>query len=248
MKILNFETVSSIPALYHESLDLVVISDLHLGLEGGMTSKGSYVPEFQLEELLEDLQEIRKRTQASRLLVNGDLKNEFKTSLYSEKKEIKKFIDKSEELFDELILIEGNHDTFIESTVEQKGYELKKYFLENKVLFTHGHISVEELEIDSKEYDTIVVGHEHPALELKDDVGVKEKIDCFLYGKNQEEKALIVMPAFSTISNGSGVNKMPSRELLSPILRKTFDKSSLKALAVSREAGLFEFPEISKIN
>ena len=246
MKVLNFETVSSIPCLYHEGLDLVVISDLHLGLEGGMTSKGSYVPEFQLDELLENLREIQKRTQASRLLVNGDLKNEFKTSLYSEKSEIEEFIDTAEGLFDELILIEGNHDTFIESTVEKKGYELKKYFIEHKTLFTHGHISLEKLEIE-KEFDTVVIGHEHPALELKDEVGVKEKVNCFLYGKNREGKGLIVMPAFSTISNGSGVNKMPSRELLSPILRDFIDKSSMEAIAVSREAGLFEFPELGKI-
>lgn len=246
MKVLNFETVASLPALYHEGLDLVVISDLHLGLEGGMTSKGSYVPEFQLDELLEDLQEIRKRTQASRLLVNGDLKNEFKTSLYSEKTEIEEFIGKAEGLFDELILIGGNHDTFIESTVEEKGYELKKFFLEDKVLFTHGHISLEELGVEEA-FDTVVIGHEHPALELEDEIGVTEKVNCFLYGENSEGKALIVMPAFSTISNGSGVNNMPSRELLSPILRSFIDKSSMKALAVSREAGLFEFPELGKI-
>ena len=246
MDVLNFETVSSIPCLYHEGLDIAVVSDLHLGLEGGMTSKGSYVPEFQLDELMEDLEEIRKRTEASRLLVNGDLKNEFRTSLYSEKAEIREFIEKGERLFDELILIEGNHDTFIESTVEEKGYELEKYFLEDEVLFTHGHISLEELDVED-EFNTVVIGHEHPALELKDDVGVKEKIDCFLYGENSDGKALIVMPAFSTISNGSGVNNMPSRELLSPILRDFIDKDSMKALAVSREAGLFEFPELRKI-
>ena len=246
MDVLNFETVSSIPCLYHEGLDLVVISDLHLGLEGGMTSKGSYVPEFQLDELVEDLEEIRKRTEASRLLVNGDLKNEFRTSLYSEKSEIREFIEKAEGLFDELILIEGNHDTFIESTVEEKGYRLEKCHLEDEILFTHGHISLEELKVEDK-FKTVVIGHEHPALELKDDVGVKEKIDCFLYGENSDGKALIVMPAFSTISNGSGVNNMPSRELLSPILRDFIDKSSMKAVAVSREAGLFEFPELDKI-
>lgn len=247
MKIQNFETVSSIPALYHRELELVVISDLHLGLEGGMSAKGSYIPQFQLDELLEDLEELRKRTEATRLLINGDLKNEFKTSLYSERTEIEEFIEKAENLFDEVILIKGNHDTFIESTVEDMGYELRDYFLEKEVLFTHGHISLEELEIESEEYETVVIGHEHPALELKDEIGVKEKVNCFLYGESKQGKAFIVMPAFSTISNGSGVNNMPSRELLSPILRNKINKDSMKAVAVSREAGLFEFPELGKI-
>lgn len=246
MKIREFQTVSSIPALYHEGLDLAVISDLHLGLEGGMTAKGSYVPQIQLDQLLEDIREIRKRTQASRLLVNGDLKNEFKTSLYSERTEIEEFIETAEGLFDKLILIEGNHDTFIESTVERKGHELKKYHLEDGILLTHGHIPIEELDVE-KEFHTVVIGHEHPALELKDEVGVKEKVNCILHGENSDGKTLIVMPAFSTISNGSGVNNMPSRELLSPILRDFIEKDSMKAVAVSREAGLFEFPEIGKI-
>ncbi|MFB6115446.1 MAG: metallophosphoesterase [Candidatus Nanohalobium sp.] len=247
MKVQKFETVSSLPALYHREMELIVISDLHLGLEGGMSAKGSYIPQFQLDELLEDLEELRRRTDATRLLVNGDLKNEFKTSLYSERTEIEEFIEKAEGLFDEIILIKGNHDTFIESTVEKMGYELKKYHLENKILFTHGHISLDELEVEPEEYETVVIGHEHPALELKDEIGVKEKVNCFLYGENNQGKAFIVMPAFSTISQGSGINNMPSSELLSPVLRDRIEKDSMKALAVSREAGLFEFPEIAKI-
>lgn len=247
MNIKNFETVSSIPALYHREMELLVISDLHLGLEGGMSAKGSYVPQFQLDGLLEDLDELRRRTEATRLLLNGDLKNEFKTSLYSEKKEIEKFLEKAQDLFDEIILIRGNHDTFIESTVEDMGYELRDHFLEEKVLFTHGHISLEELEVEEEEYSTVVIGHEHPALELKDEIGVKEKVNCFLYGENKDGKTFIVMPAFSTISNGSGVNNMPTRELLSPILRNEINKNSMKAVAVSREAGLFEFPELRKL-
>jgi len=55
MKIFSFETVGSLPALYHPDLDLLVISDIHLGLEGTMSADGNYVPKFQLEQLLEDL-------------------------------------------------------------------------------------------------------------------------------------------------------------------------------------------------
>jgi len=39
-----------------------------------MSADGNYVPKFQLEQLLEDLQEAKKLTEASRILVNGDLK------------------------------------------------------------------------------------------------------------------------------------------------------------------------------
>ena len=92
MDILDFKTIDSKPGLYHPEIDLLVISDLHLGLESSMTTKGSYVPQFQLDDLKKDIEEMQEETEASRILVNGDLKNEFSTS-YSEKKELREFID-----------------------------------------------------------------------------------------------------------------------------------------------------------
>jgi putative SbcD/Mre11-related phosphoesterase len=197
MQILDFQTVDSKPALYHPELDLVVISDIHLGLEGSMTSKGSYVPRFQLDDIKEELKEIREEKDAGRILVNGDLKNQFSTS-YTEKQEIDEFLEFLKEEFEEVILIEGNHDTFLDNTAEKHGLELRESFREDGVLFVHGH---EEIEGD---FETLVIGHEHPALVLTDDVGVKEKIDCLLYGEI-EEGNIVVMPAYSKISNGSGV-------------------------------------------
>ncbi len=245
MNIHGFETIDSLPALYRPSLDLLIVSDLHLGLEGTMTSDGNYVPKHQLDDILGDIEELKVETNASRILVNGDLKNEFKTSRYSESQEIKKLIDFLREGFDEIILIKGNHDTFIESTVEEKGLELKEFYQEEGILFTHGHIGLDEL--DAKDYETVVIGHEHPALALTDDIGMKEKVDCFLFGQTSQGKDIVVLPAFSSISNGTNINETPQSQLLSPILRNQVNKSELEAVAVSREAGMFKFPEIGKI-
>ena len=242
MKISEFQTVDSLPCLYHPELDLLVISDIHLGLEGSMTSKGSYIPKFQLEDVLEDIGKAKEETGATRILVNGDLKNEFKKSYYSEKQEVKKFVSRMQKLFDEVILIKGNHDTFIDETVERKGLELQERHEENGILFTHGHKDIEDLE----SFEIVIIGHEHPALSLKDEIGVVEKVDCILHGE-EDGTEVIVLPAFSSISNGTRINETPQRELLSPVLRKHFDVGELKAVAVSREAGLFDFPEIRKI-
>ncbi|QKQ97997.1 phosphoesterase [Candidatus Nanohaloarchaea archaeon] len=244
MNFFEFKTIDSKPGLYHGELDLLVISDLHLGLESSMTTKGSYVPQFQLDDIKRDVEEMQQETEASRILVNGDLKNEFSTS-YSEKREIREFIDFLQERFEDVILIKGNHDTLIEDVVEGKDLRLLEKYQEDGVLFTHGHIGLQTLE--AEEFETVVIGHEHPALALTDEVGVKEKVDCFLYGEMNEGRNIIVMPAFSTISNGTNINEVPSRELLSPILRNQTDKNSLKAIAVDREAGILEFPEVGRI-
>lgn len=242
MEILGFETIDSKPALHHSGLDMLVLSDVHLGLEGSMTSKGSYVPRFQLDDLLEEIEEMKNETGADRVLVNGDLKNQYSTS-YTEKQEVEEFLDFLKENFSEVILIEGNHDTFLDNTADKKDLELRDEYLEDGILFTHGHESIQDLD---EEFDTVVIGHEHPALALNDEVGVKEKVACFLYGELEDDKSIIVLPAYSKISNGSEVNNMPRSELLSPILRE-HGVANLKAVAVSREAGLFEFPELSKI-
>ena len=238
MDILGFQTVDNKPALYHLEMDLVVISDIHLGLEGSMTSKGSYVPQFQLEDIKEEIEQIKSETEAKRILVNGDLKNQFSTS-YTERKEIEEFLEFLDQEFEEVILIKGNHDTILDNTAEKKGLELRESFKQDGILFVHGHEEVEQ------DFDTLVIGHEHPALALKDEVGVKEKIDCFLYGETGDGN-IIVMPAYSKISNGSEINNMPRQELLSPILRENGVRG-LKAVGIDREAGILEFPEVSKI-
>ncbi len=245
MQIKRFQTVDKLPALYDNESGTVVISDLHLGLEGSMTQKGSYVPPTQLEDTLDELEKLKSETGAEKLVVNGDIKNEFSTSRYSEREEIKEFLNKATELFDDVILIQGNHDTFLSSTLEEYGLRFLETFVENGVLYTHGDKSLEELDT-KRDYSTVVIGHEHPALKLQDEIGVAEKIDCFLYGETDEGKDLVVMPAFSQISNGTNINQTPSSQLLSPIIKEHTTKGTLKAVGIDREAGLFEFPEIGK--
>jgi len=246
-KIFNFEIINNLPALYNKKDDLIVISDLHLGLEGSMTYKGSYVPEFQLDEIKRDIKKCKVETNASRIIINGDLKTEFRGSMYSEKKEIEELYDLLEELFKEVIVIKGNHDTFIEGLTDDRDIKLKeKYYLENEILYTHGHIDLETLDIQ-KEFKTILIGHEHPAIVMRDDIGIKEKLDCFLYGKTHQNKEIIVLPAFSKISNGTNINETPQSKLLSPILRKNTNKGKLKAIGILRGEKTYAFPELRKI-
>lgn len=241
MEIFGFRTVDSLPALYHEESDLIAIGDLHLGLEAAVSYDGNYVPQFQLEEIKEDVKTLKQKTEASRILVNGDLKHEFKYNRFSEEKEIREFFELLDSLFDDVIVIKGNHDTFIEDFIGNG--DLKENHLEGNVLFSHGHQSIKP----EVEYQTLVIGHEHPALELEDEIGVTEKVDCFLYGEMKNGKNIVVMPAFSKMAGGSAVNIMPSKDLLSPVLRNEVNVGKLKAIAVDKEAGLFEFPEIEKI-
>lgn len=234
----DFEIIDSKPAVYFPGLDLIAIADLHLGLEASMNSRGHYIPEFQLEDIKEELELLQEETGSKRILINGDLKNQFSTS-YSEKREIGELLDFLSERFEDIIIIEGNHDTFLEETIEDRGLRMLESYEEDGVLFVHGH---EEIE---KEFDTVVIGHEHPALVLEDEIGVTEKVPCLLHGETEKGR-IIVLPAFSKISNGSEVNRMNSSELLSPILQET-GIENFEATAISREGGVYEFGKIQNL-
>lgn len=248
MKILNFELLENIPAVFFPENDLLVISDLHLGLEKTMTFKGNYIPQNQLEQMKEEIKEAKDITGADRILVNGDLKNQFKTS-YSENEEITELANFLNFSFDEVIIVEGNHDTFIESALEEKAIEMKEYHRENGILFVHGDRDLDEIETDreSGEIHTVVIGHEHPAVTMKDEIGVREKVPVLMYGVMKDGRNLVVLPAFSKIANGTSVNETPESELLSPILRNRTEKGEMKAIGISREAGLLEFPAVSRL-
>src|SRR3989442_1602912 len=70
----------------------------------------------------------------------------------------------------------------------------------------HGHEEVSTLH-------PIVMGHEHPAVKLKDELGAVVSVPAFLVTDR-----LIVLPAFSPLALGVDVSSYP---YLSPILNRT---------------------------
>jgi metallophosphoesterase superfamily enzyme len=127
----------------------------------------------------------------------------------------------------------------VEDLAEDEGLRVLEEYSEGGFLFVHGHEEVEE------EYERLVIGHEHPALALEDEVGVTEKVDALLH-LEEEDREIFVLPAYSPISNGSEVNRMRSSELLSPALKEE-NIGEFKAYAISREAGEFYFGKLQDL-
>jgi hypothetical protein len=236
MEVFGFTLLDGVPAVYHEGLDILAVSDLHLGLEGTATLDGNYVPPVQLDQALE----------ASRLLVNGDIKNQFSGTRFTESSELEDFFEFATNAFDEVILVRGNHDNFVEEILGRYGLELQPFFKEDGVLFVHGHKKVEEMDVG--DYETLVVGHEHPALAIKDEVGVREKIRVLLHGETRDGENLVVLPAFAEAASGTEVNETPVSQLLCPVLRDRTDVSRLKAVAMERDAETLEFPRLGRLS
>ncbi|NHV07457.1 MAG: metallophosphoesterase [Thaumarchaeota archaeon] len=240
----NVEVYDSIPALFLVDVSAIVISDLHLGYEVAMAEKGIFLPKIQYEKevaLLKRLSEFKFKT----LVLNGDIKYEFSESSYHEYKEVLNFLDYVKTKFKNIVIVRGNHDTFITRVTKKFQLEVVDEIKINKYLITHGHILPESF--FDKDWETIIIGHEHPSIALFDELGIKDKLECFLYGKLADGRNLVVSPAFSYVSTGSEINLLPKEELLSPILREYALVDELKVLAIDEEAGPLYFGKLGNL-
>ncbi len=243
MEILGkIKTVNSYPLIAVPDLDSLILSDLHVGIEIVQTSSGVLMPRFQTDNILEELGEARKISGMSKLVINGDLKHSFSGKNKKENQEVERFLRKVSMLFDEVYIVRGNHDSAIKyRTSDFNNVEVFDSLEKDGFLIAHGHKKIEV----GEETRYIVIGHEHPALELKDDAGVAEKVSCLLYGR-KEGVFTVVLPAYSKIASGTSINNVPKNRLLSPHLRD-IGVDHMEAVGIDRKAGVLKFPRIEKI-
>ncbi|MBI2649824.1 metallophosphoesterase [Candidatus Woesearchaeota archaeon] len=237
MKILpNMEIIDL--ALYFDST--LVIADVHIGYEEALNKQGVLVPRLQFEEIVKRMERIfgiLKNKKIKRIVVNGDLKHEFGTISEQEWRNTLKFIDLLAKHCNEIILIKGNHDTILGPIAKKRNVKVENYVIlqsmmdkrinenaitiknnkktkkQSKVLIVHGNKIPDKQVL--KEASTIIIGHEHPAVSLREGPRV-EQFKCFLKGK-YKRRNLIVQPSFNTIVEGTDVFR---DQILSPFLKQ----------------------------
>ena len=85
----------------------------------------------------------------------------------------------------------------MKTIANQKNIKVVDEYLVDDTLLVHGDKLVET------KAKSIIIGHEHPAISLKEKSKI-EKFKCFLKGK-YKNKELIVMPSFNPLSYGSDI-------------------------------------------
>jgi putative SbcD/Mre11-related phosphoesterase len=203
----------------------LVIADLHIGFEEAMAREGHYIPKL-LDELISSLQGVLEREKPKRLIIDGDLKHSF-VPLKREKRELRAFFEAINGLVDETILVRGNHDVGI-LWLKELGIEIVDELELYGWKLVHGH--------KLGEGERFIIGHEHPAIRLRDEVGAVIKVPAFLVGEE-----LVVLPAFSPWAYGNDV----TREIVSPFLRR-FEASKLRVLVPLGDEVL-DFGELGKL-
>lgn len=150
------------PALYISEEKILVIADLHCGIEHSIYKSGISVPS-QTKKIEEKIVKLIKQTKAKKLIILGDVKHEVPGTSKQELKEIPAFLrDISKKV--KIIICRGNHDSNIQDMVPKVvkvhgtgGFKIGKYG------FLHGQAWMDKKLL---ECEYLITAHVHPAIEF----------------------------------------------------------------------------------
>lgn len=205
----------------------LAISDLHLGYEGAMQEAGVAIPRRQKGVMLERLTRLLDRYEPETVVVDGDFKHEFSRNLEEEWKDVQDVLDF---LLERTVpvLVRGNHDNYLMQILSKRGLDLKRKYACGGFTFVHGHD-------DPGVSGPLVLGHEHPAVKLRDGLGAVFSLPAFVV-----QTDIIILPAFSPLALGVDVTERPK---MSPLLADR-DLSEARVVGIDDSMGLLEFGRI----
>lgn len=236
--------VPGTPIAYIPEYRILVFSDLHLGFEESLASSGVYIPKVQLSKILPVIEKtLENNSKVETVVINGDVKHSFHKLTWQEKVEVRKLLKVIKNYVEDVVIVRGNHDNFLPIILKEFNTVLTEDFKIGRYYFTHGHKSVN---LNSIVEEVVVIGHEHPSIALKDDIGYVTKFPCFLAGKLRGGKEILVLPAMSLYA--SGTNATTDRlQYLSPIIREYGIVEEFKPYIFEEEVGVLELPELKSL-
>ena len=213
--------------LFLNKINILIVGDSHIGYEEELNKTGVLVPRFQYKELIERLKPILEKVKPEKIVLNGDISDE-------EWRNTLKLIDFLQG-YGKLILIKGNHDTILGPIAKKRDIEIVDHYYEKGYYVCHGHKIPSDLDFNMAK--TVIIGHEHPAVSIRDEIR-SEEYKCFLKGK-WKNKNLIVMPSLNLVTEGTDVLK---EKLLSPFLT---DISGFKVFVVGEK--VYDFGKVRSL-
>lgn len=234
--------VRGTPILLHEPSSTLILGDLHLGYEEAMARTGVFLPRLQLPRALHTLKPVVESLKPKRIVVNGDIKHAFDKLLRQEAIEIIKFIEEVAGMgVKEAVLVRGNHDNFVTGILKKRGVDVLEDYLDlgDGVIVAHGHKEVDE------DYEIIIMGHEHPALQINIGGG-KVKYQAFLLVPLDTGATAVVMPAMGSYQTGNPVT-LDRSQYLSPIMRKHAIVEEIVPIITDETIGTLTLPKLKTL-
>ena len=205
---MKMEFIGEGPALVIEGEErLLVVADLHFGIEADLAAHGLHFKSRSAARL-ERLMKIIDTTVPDLLLLLGDVKHSIPTVTRQEFHELPGILDQLRDRIP-LKLFPGNHDVGIERYLRDGELQAKDGAVIDNVGYLHGHM------YPSPELagHLIVIGHHHPLLSLRDEVGCALHSPAYLRAGvntaalgmtadtvNASPTRVLFMPAFNEIA------------------------------------------------
>ncbi|MDR5671710.1 metallophosphoesterase [Halalkaliarchaeum sp. AArc-GB] len=208
----------------------LVVADYHAGIEIGLRYERGVELDSAADSRRERLLSLLDRTDGDRVIVLGDLAHRLRAPDGEEREELETLIGAVTDRVP-LTLVQGNHDGGVAAAFADRiDVAPTDGTVYGSVGLVHGHTWPAR---EVLEADVVCVGHEHPQVRLRDEVGGTRVERAWLRGTLDpepfrregiiaEEAAgsgteLVVFPAFNDRSGGTWVN-VEGQSFLSPFL------------------------------
>jgi putative SbcD/Mre11-related phosphoesterase len=195
----------------------LVVADLHLGYVWAHRHAGQLLPITAPDDTIDRLAALADEYKARQIVLLGDIVHRAVP--------VRALREQLESLAGRLASvtvrwIAGNHDRHLESLLREcglSGIRLESELTLGPHLLTHG--AEEESGAAARclarlepGAGWLIMGHEHPAIQLRDRITTSVKCPCFLAGPR-----ILILPAFSRWSAGSNIR---SAQFLSAFARE----------------------------
>jgi uncharacterized protein len=206
----------------------IVISDLHIGLEGELASKGITINSNIVADMINEILSLVHSHDANNIILLGDIKHTIRAISRQEWDDIPTFLRQISAKA-EVFLVPGNHDSNIRhllppsiNMVSSRGMTL------GDILLIHGH----SMPSDVRSYvNQIVIGHIHPVFLRRGSVINGERVWIYLKVRKEtlfsEEGLLevIVVPSFNPYLYATG--ERTHHKSISPIMIRIMQDASI---------------------
>lgn len=186
---------------------VLVVADMHLGCEAALEYQGLSIPRVQTRKIERYMVELIKDLKPKRIIVAGDLKHNFSRNLTQEWQDVTRFVHVLSDLAP-LEVVKGNHDNYLGAILSDLGISLRNEAQACGYRVLHGHSG-------TRTDRPTIIGHLHPSVRLRDDIGGSLKDHCFLHNRSID---MLVLPALSIVAPGLDVVRSSDVDFASPLL------------------------------
>jgi putative SbcD/Mre11-related phosphoesterase len=225
--------------LEDEDRKYIIVSDLHIGLEADLLTKGITVSPNLVSNMVAELLGLIKSEHADGIILLGDIKHTVGAISRQEWSDVPLFL-KELSAKAEVYLVPGNHDSNIEQLVPVNvNMTTSKGMTLDDTLLVHGHSMPSDVRA---RVNRIVMGHIHPVFLKRGSVINGERVWLYIQARKEAifaEKGIldiVVAPTFNPYLYSMG--EKTYQKSISPIIKRIMQHGVKKCIIATLDGSI----------